>query len=270
MRLVVDRKGAFGEKAACALRSSSRSPTRRWCFVSLAVTYLAASFVIFRLMLPDLSLNLHPHFPDIAEIFAQTSKAATAPHDYIALFGDSYAEGQGDGLFAADGDRAKFVHSAHVLHRITGRDVMSLGIGGAGSVQMMVRQPARILLGNCFLYPRLEMPRQIFVYFYEGNDIDENGYIVNLVRTAGRGDAGHDLAFQRATLRGAAAFPLLHGSGRNQLQDGALPPHQHGELRNAAQAFGAQSRCWRAVRRMRRLRCKSRRSRWTQARATHR
>ncbi len=153
--------------------------------VSLAVTYLAASFVIFRLMLPDLSLNLHPHFPDIAEIFAQTSKATTAPHDYIALFGDSYAEGQGDGLFAAGGDRAKFVHSAHVLHRITGRDVISLGIGGAGSVQMMVRQPARILLGNCFLYPRLEMPRQIFVYFYEGNDIDENGYIVNLVRTQG-------------------------------------------------------------------------------------
>jgi hypothetical protein len=77
------------------------------------------------------------------------------------------------------------VHSAHVLHRLTGRDVASLGIGGAGSVQAMVRQPARILNGNCFLYPRLDPPRQIVVYVYEGNDLDENGYIVG--RVAGEG-----------------------------------------------------------------------------------
>jgi hypothetical protein len=154
-------------------------------FVSIAVTYLVASFVIFRFLLPHLSLNLHPHFPDIAEVFAQTSKAGTVPRDYIALLGDSYAEGQGDGLLAANGDRAKFQHSAHELNRLTGRDVVSLGIGGAGSVQAMVRQPARILNGNCFLYPRLDPPRQIVVYFYEGNDLEENGYIVG--RVAGEG-----------------------------------------------------------------------------------
>jgi GDSL-like Lipase/Acylhydrolase family len=105
------------------------------------------------------------------------------PRDYIALLGDSYAEGQADGLLAARGDRAKFVHSAHLLHRLTGRDVVSLGLGGAGSVQAMVRQPARILLGDCFLYPRLDPPRQMLVYFYEGNDLDENGYIA--ARVAG-------------------------------------------------------------------------------------
>lgn len=152
---------------------------------SIGVTYLVASFVIFRFLLPHLSLNLHPQFPDIAEVFAQTSKAGTVPHDYIALLGDSYAEGQGDGLLAAGGDRAKFAHSAHVLHRLTGRDVVSLGLGGAGSVQAMVRQPARILHGDCFLYPRLDPPRQIFVYFYEGNDLDENGYIARLVAAEG-------------------------------------------------------------------------------------
>src|ERR1044072_8921892 len=153
--------------------------------VSVGATWLVASFVIFRFLLPHLPLNLHPHFPDIAEVFAQTSKAATMPRDYIALLGDSYAEGQGDGLLAAAGDRAKFVHSAHVLHRLTGRDVVSLGLGGAGSVQAMVRQPARILEGGCFLYPPLEPPRQIVVYFYEGNDLDENGYIAG--RVAGEG-----------------------------------------------------------------------------------
>src|ERR1041385_7990169 len=75
--------------------------------VSIGVTWLVARLVIFRFLLPHLSLNLHPHFPDIAEVLAQTSKAGTAPHDYIALLGDSYAEGQGDGLLAAGGDRSE-------------------------------------------------------------------------------------------------------------------------------------------------------------------
>ena len=154
-------------------------------FISIGVTYLVASFVIFRFLLPHLSLNLYPHFPDIAEVFAQTSKSGAVPRDYIALLGDSYAEGQGDGLLAAGGDRAKFEHSAHVLHRLMGRDVVSLGIGGAGSVQAMVRQPARILNSGCFLYPQLDPPRQIVVYFYEGNDLDENGYIARRLAAEG-------------------------------------------------------------------------------------
>jgi hypothetical protein len=148
--------------------------------VSVTLTYLAASFLIFRFFLPDLSLNLRPHFPDRAEVFAQTSKGVYAPHDYVALLGDSYAEGQGDGLLAAGGDRAKLIHSAHILHRLTGRDVISLGIGGAGSAQAMVRMPTRILRDRCFVYPVLEAPRQMLVYFYEGNDLDENGYVVNM------------------------------------------------------------------------------------------
>ena len=148
--------------------------------VSVTLTYLAASLLIFRFFLPDLSLNLRPHFPDRAEVFAQTSKAAYAPHDYVALLGDSYAEGQGDGLLAAGGDRARLVHSAHILHRLSGRDVISLGVGGAGSAQAMVRMPTRILRDRCFVYPVLEAPKQMLVYFYEGNDLDENGYVVNM------------------------------------------------------------------------------------------
>jgi hypothetical protein len=148
--------------------------------VSVTLTYLAASFLIFRFFLPDLSLNLRPHFPERAEVFAQTSKGTHAPRDYVALLGDSYAEGQGDGLLAAGGDRAKLVHSAHILRRLTGRDVISLGIGGAGSAQAMVRMPTRVLRDHCFVYPALEAPRQMLVYFYEGNDLDENGYVVNM------------------------------------------------------------------------------------------
>src|SRR3954453_16720571 len=145
--------------------------------LSLAVSYLAASFFLFRGIIGDLPINLRPHFPDLAEVFAQTSKGGTAPRDYIALLGDSYAEGQGDGLLDANGDRAKVRHSAHVLHRLTGRDVISLGLGGAGSAQAMVRMPARILNGGCFLYPHLDPPQRMLVYFYEGNDLEENGFI---------------------------------------------------------------------------------------------
>jgi hypothetical protein len=161
--------------------AKSRLANTALVLLSLAVTYLAASFFLFRVLIGDLPLNLRPHFPDLAEVFAQTSKRATVPRDYVALLGDSYAEGQGDGLLNANGDRTKLQHSAHVLHRLTGRDVISLGIGGAGSVQAMVRQPTRILRDGCLLYPSLEPPRQMFVYFYEGNDLDENGFIVNMV-----------------------------------------------------------------------------------------
>jgi hypothetical protein len=165
--------------------AGSRLANTALVLTSLAVSYLAASFFLFRVALPHLSLNLRPHFPDLAEVFAQTSKAATEPRDWIALLGDSYAEGQGDGLLDAAGDRAKALHSAHVLQRLTGRDVVSLGTGGAGSAQAMVRMPARILNGGCFLYPRLDPPRRMLVYFYEGNDLEENGFIVRSAAPTG-------------------------------------------------------------------------------------
>jgi hypothetical protein len=221
-------------------------------FVSIAVTYLVASFVIFRFLLPHLSLNLHTHFPDLAEIFPQTSKAGTVPRDYIALLGDSYAEGQGDGLLAANGDRAKFQHSAHVLHRLTGRDVVSLGLGGAGSVQAMVRQPARILHGNCFLYPRLDPPRQIFVYFYEGNDLDENGYIARRLAADGaltRTAIAQQLAdrygtpprFRCLTDLGETSFKMAHFITNAETFETLRKPSAHNKVlaRGAAHAAPA-------------------------------
>ena len=72
-----------------------------------------------------------------------------------------------------------------MIRRLTGRDVISLGMGGAGSAQAMVRMPTRILRSGCFLYPALEAPRQMLVYFYEGNDLDENGYVANVSAAGG-------------------------------------------------------------------------------------
>ena len=196
-------------------------------FVSIVVTYLVASFVIFRFLLPHLSLNLHPHFPDIAEVFAQTSKAGTVPRDYIALLGDSYAEGQGDGLLAAQ-RRPREIRSIRRTCCSVSPGAMwsSLGLGGAGSAQAMMRQPARILNGNCFLYPRLDPPRQIVVYFYEGNDLEENGFIVRSAPASGGFTRESIARYVSAALRIAAAAALLHRSRRNGFQHGALPHHQ--------------------------------------------
>ena len=60
----------------------------------LAATYLAASFFLFRVALPHLPINLRPHFPDLAEVVAQTSKAGTVPRDYIALLGIRMRKGR--------------------------------------------------------------------------------------------------------------------------------------------------------------------------------
>ena len=90
--------------------------------ISLAITYLVGEFVFFRYLLPDMSMNLRPHLPDRADFFLQNSKARHVPHDYIALVGDSYAQGMGDWLLAVGGKSDQPYHSANVIHDLLGRD----------------------------------------------------------------------------------------------------------------------------------------------------
>jgi hypothetical protein len=154
---------------------------------SLAVTYLIAELVFFRLFLPHMSLNLRPHLPDRADFFLQSSKSRHVPHDYIALVGDSYAQGMGDWLLAAGGKNDKPYHSANVLHDLLGTDVMTLGRAASGSAEGMVLRLTRILGDNyCYLFPPIEQPKRFFIYFYEGNDIDDNNEFLQKHAVAGR------------------------------------------------------------------------------------
>jgi hypothetical protein len=147
--------------------------------ISVACTYLIIEFVFFRILLPHVSLNLTTHLPDIAGVLVQNSKAGFVPHDYVALLGDSYAEGVGDWLLQAHGNRTKPFHSGNVIHEATGRDVVSFGRVGTGSAEAIVSRPARIYAGtDCYLFPSMEAPRDMFVYFYEGNDIEDNSAFV--------------------------------------------------------------------------------------------
>jgi hypothetical protein len=152
--------------------------------VSVLLTYFVVEFIFFRVLLPNMPLQLRPHLPDVADVLVQNSKSGFVPHDYIALLGDSYAEGIGDWLWQTEGNRAKPFHSANVIHDLTGRDVVSFGKGGAGSAEGIVERPAGVFSGNsCYLFPSIETPSQMFIYYYEGNDVEDNLFFEYKVQT---------------------------------------------------------------------------------------
>jgi hypothetical protein len=152
--------------------------------VSLLLTYFVVELVFFRVLLPNMPLQLRPHLPDVADVLVQNSKSGFVPHDYIALLGDSYAEGIGDWLWQTEGNRAKPFHSANVIHDQTGRDVVSFGKGGAGSAEGIVERSAGVFSNNsCYLFPTIEPPSQMFIYYYEGNDVEDNIFFEYKVQT---------------------------------------------------------------------------------------
>ena len=142
---------------------------------SLLVFYVVGEVVFFRLELPYVSLNLKPHVPERAGVFMQSSISGRVPHGYIGLLGDSYAEGIGDWLLSTGGQARLPHHSADVIHEILHRDVASFGHASDGSMRAMVLRTAQTLRdGACFLFPAIENPKEFVVYFYEGNDINDN------------------------------------------------------------------------------------------------
>lgn len=149
--------------------------------VSVLSGYVMIEYALYRVMLPVTPLDIHSSLPAVADVLTQTSKTHYLPKDYIALLGDSYAEGYGDWLLQAQGKRNGPFHSAHVIQQQTGRDVVSFGIGGAGSAEAMVLRPSDVFPSStCSVYPTIDYPRQMVVYFYEGNDLEDN------VKLAGR------------------------------------------------------------------------------------
>lgn len=155
--------------------------------VSFLITYLVCEFVFFRFMLPHMSYNIRPHLPDRADFFMQNSKSHYVPRDYIALLGDSYAAGAGDWLLASRAKADKPYHSANVIHDLLSRDVASFGRVNIGSAQAMVQRVTRILDDNyCYLFPPIDSPSWIVVYFYEGNDFADNyGLLLDDIKPEG-------------------------------------------------------------------------------------
>ena len=154
--------------------------------VTLAVTYFVSEYVFFRHVLPHVTKDLRAYVPDRAEVYLQNAKAGYSPHDYITLIGDSYAQGAGDWLWSVGYRNDRPYHSANVIHDLSGKDVITLGRGGAGSPEAIVLRVSRVLgEADCYIFPPLEQPRQFFIYFYEGNDIYDNSRAVRRALRAG-------------------------------------------------------------------------------------
>src|SRR5689334_6585821 len=89
--------------------------------VSVLVCYVAMEYFIFRVMLPFAPLDVQTRVPELADVLTQRSKAAYFPKDYVALLGDSYAEGLGDWLLQNGSKQKGPFNSANVVHELTGR-----------------------------------------------------------------------------------------------------------------------------------------------------
>jgi len=142
---------------------------------SIIFTYLILELVVFRFFMHWLPLRSYALLDPAIRIFAQSSKKGTIPKDYIALLGDSYAIGLGDWYYSVNKNLNPDYHSAHLIHHQTGRDVVHFGQAGLDNTRALVSFPASIIdyLDKTILY-RIDDPDYIIVYFYEGNDLDEN------------------------------------------------------------------------------------------------
>ncbi len=140
-----------------------------FCLVTLEWTF---PYWFPRLVPAQLVMTL----PDVAvRPLLQTSKDSFIPDRYIALLGDSYAEGAGDWAESVFSLPAARYHSAHLLHEATGIDVISFGASGAGSVRGIVTRPVGLLAYmRHYLAPEMPDPEVAVIYFYEGNDLNEN------------------------------------------------------------------------------------------------
>jgi hypothetical protein len=134
--------------------------------------------------------GLSSQVPMAANLWWQPAAPDPSSNDYVALLGDSYAEGVGDWK-AEQADFTSPSHSADVIHRLTGRNVLSYGRRGAGSAEGLVRLPALALgAGECFFFPSLRGPQEIVYYFYEGNDLEDNIKFIEERLGLTVGDAG--------------------------------------------------------------------------------
>jgi hypothetical protein len=170
--------------------------------IVVVVLGMEAAFAV--LGLRYVPLRLQGDLPQDIRVFAQSSKSGVLPRDPILLLGDSYAQGFGDWLLEADPNRNGPFHSAHVIRQLSGRDVITLGVSGAGSAEGMAAFPAiAYARSERAWYLRLPPPRVAVVYFYEGNDLNNNmRFLERRVEHPEAGDAVERID------RAIAAYPL--------------------------------------------------------------
>lgn len=142
--------------------------------VATLLSYLFLEFVVWRPNLQMVPLAQRQQL-GFLDILAQPSKAATLPKPgYVAIVGDSYAEGLGDWLMEEIHNGNPDINAGDVLHRISGRDVLSFGSRGGQPAHTYSYELTAAIEG-INRYAGLELPPagDVLAYFYEGNDIND-------------------------------------------------------------------------------------------------
>jgi hypothetical protein len=131
--------------------------------------------LIFPRLLSFLPLKTHWYLDEGVRVLAQSSKKSVIPEQYIALVGDSYAAGKGDWFLTVNRNKRPAFHSAHIINSRTGKDVITFGANGAGSLRGLVAEPvSQYEFINSLSRFEIKPPQFIIVYFYEGNDLNNN------------------------------------------------------------------------------------------------
>ena len=144
--------------------------------VSMVVgTFLVLEYFLENYFITETPIKLQFSLPLGLSVLAQSSKTGRIPENYIAIVGDSYAQGKGDWLLDIDPNSNDAFHSAHVLQELSGRDVISFGKGGASNIKGWVREPiAKYRFIHDNIDESLAQPDIILAYFYAGNDLLDN------------------------------------------------------------------------------------------------
>ena len=153
-------------------RESKPKRSKRKAVLALLIV-LAAVELALPIATSRLPLGERTYLPAPLFILSQTSKSSLVPQDYILLLGDSYAVGGGDWMLQGleEGGNPPY-QATHVLHEKTGRDVINFGRAGADNVNATA-----YLVSKRFAQLRrnlLSDPKDVIVYFYEGNDLNDN------------------------------------------------------------------------------------------------
>ena len=142
------------------------------------ILFILTMELVFPKILHKLPLPFYLGLAKDYKILGQYHKKFVIPVDYIAIVGDSHALGSGDWYLQVvkkhkltQGD----YHSAHILYNKTGRDVLSFGALGSGSLRGLVLKPISYFKHvNLLRDFKLKQPKEILVYFFEGNDLSDN------------------------------------------------------------------------------------------------
>jgi len=135
--------------------------------------YLIFELIFFRFFLHWLPLKTHWFIKNPTRILAQSSKKATIPKNYIALVGDSHAQGLGDWMLSVNQFLNPDHYSGDIVHNKIGQDVVSFGRKGSNIIDIAITPINAYNYINKVFMLKIDPPEEMIVYLYEGNDFND-------------------------------------------------------------------------------------------------